>query len=303
MGIRASGSTAQSVTLSSPSLTHGPSIHVSQTGHAILHLDHHSEDYLIPMPSVKVSGILSGTPSPELQGAYYIPSTNGFVGEIDFSPSPPSSGGGVKKLFKSSTSNSKNAFTAKVYRTSDPQKQPQYTIDGTWTESFTIHDASKEQDSEIETYSITSPPAPAPPMLLSPVEKQTPWESRRAWSGVTAALREGNMKGVSEAKHKLEEGQREMRRKEEKEGGQKWKQVFFFDEVDGDAEERVRGLKKVVDGVREGKGDWEKEWKGEKERMKVKGVWKVDEERVRKVVVEGNEGGLAGLHGELTPTG
>lgn len=60
-------------------------MNIFQIGHAILHLDEFDEDYLIPLPNVKVTGILTGSPYPELQGSHSIVCSSGYVAEIDFS--------------------------------------------------------------------------------------------------------------------------------------------------------------------------------------------------------------------------
>ena len=76
--IKAEGYTRQEITFNG-------SVNIKQIGHAILHIDNYDEDYLIPLPNIKVKGILSGSPYPELNGNYRIVSTNGLTSEIDFS--------------------------------------------------------------------------------------------------------------------------------------------------------------------------------------------------------------------------
>lgn len=91
-------------------------VNITQIGHAILHLDAFDEDYLIPLPNVKVTGILTGSPYPELQGSYSIICSNGYVAEVDFSG---------KRMF--GLAGDKNHVTAAVYPPQDKKhKEPIY---------------------------------------------------------------------------------------------------------------------------------------------------------------------------------
>ena len=186
-------------------------MNIKQIGHAILHIDEFNEDYLIPLPNVKVKGLLTGTPYPELTGTYHISSSSGFISEIDFS------GKGMLGL-----TGTKNKFDATLYRTDDSKKCPLYTVLGTWNDNFTIHDVENERD--IETYHTNA--SRVAPLIVEPVSEQDPWESRKAWAEVIDALNHGQMQRTSDEKGKIEEGQRAMRKKEEAES-LKWKTAFF----------------------------------------------------------------------------
>jgi hypothetical protein len=236
-----------------------------------LHLDAYDEDYLIPLPNVKVKGLLTGTPYPELNGMYRISSSSGFIAEIDFIGR-----GGFFGM-----SGTKNSFEASLYRADDPEKKALYTAKGAWNDTFTIRDVASNAD--IETYTTNA--EPAAPLIVAPVNEQDPWESRRAWSGVIDALNRGDMQATSDEKGKVERGQRAMRKreKEEAEGGSKaeaegWEPTFFT-RAEGD--EVFDRLAKPV-GAELGK-------------EKTVGVWKFDHERA----------GAARkpYRGDLTPTG
>lgn len=203
-GIRAEGFTQQEITFSG-------SVSIKQKGYAILHIDKYDEDYLIPVPNVKVKGILSGTPYPELVSSYSIISSNGIVSEVKFEgKSLLGLGGG-----------SKNSFEARVYR-SDSPKDELYTAKGSWNGSFSICNARSGQ--EVENYDVGA--QKAFPIVVANRSEQDPWESRRAWGGVIDALGKGDMKGTTDAKSIVEEGQRQMRRDEGAKGEQ-WQTVFF----------------------------------------------------------------------------
>ena len=202
-GIRAEGFTQQEITFSG-------SVSIKQKGYAILHIDKYDEDYLIPVPNVKVKGVLTGTPYPELVSNYSIISSNGTVSEIKFE------GKSLLGLGKGS----KNGFEARVYRQSAPNDDL-YTVKGSWNGTFSIHSGSGH---EIEHYDANA--QRSIPAAVADRSEQDPWESRRAWGGVIDALGRGDMKGTAEAKSKVEEGQRQMRRDEEAQG-KHWETVFF----------------------------------------------------------------------------
>ncbi|PSN62143.1 Oxysterol-binding protein [Corynespora cassiicola Philippines] len=201
-GIRAEGFTQQEITFSG-------SVSIKQKGYAILHIDKYEEDYLIPVPNVKVKGILSGTPYPELSGTYSIISSTGFVAEIKFEGKGLLIGG------------TKNGFEAKVFRSETPD-EVFYTAKGQWNGSFTIHDSRSGQ--EVEHFDINA--QQSLPIHVGDISAQDPWESRKAWSGVREALQRGDMKGTSDAKSVVEQAQRKMR-KDEQARGEEWQRVFF----------------------------------------------------------------------------
>lgn len=236
-GVRAEGYTCQEITFNG-------SVSIKQIGHAILHLDKWDEDYLIPLPNVKVKGLLSGTPYPELSGTYYLASSSGFVSEIDF----------TGRGFFSGT---KNSFETKTYKHSD-EKNILYKITGQWNGKFTIYDIV--EDKEIETYDSANQPTTQ--LNVDDVEEQDPWESRRAWRGVIDSLNRGDMGGTSRAKSKVEQGQRNMR-KEESKTGEGWKPAFYRKET---ADPVFESLAVMVGAKLEAD--------------KTMGVWKLDREAV-----------------------
>jgi len=181
-----------------------------------------------------VSGLLTGTAYPELTGTHEIVSTSGFVSEIDFS--------GKKML---GLSGSKNHVSAAVYDMND-RKKALYTIDGSWSDSFTIRDEIAGR--EVETYDCSVEPAT---MRVAPLEQQDGWESRRVWSGTINALNNGQMQAAADEKSKIEEGQRAMRKQEESDG-KAW-QPIFFQKTNRDARfERLRSLKKKSEDLETG---------------------------------------------------
>lgn len=218
-GVRAEGYTRQEITFSG-------SVNIQQIGHAVLHIDEYEEDYLVPLPNVKVKGILTGGPYPELNGAYQLVSSAGYIAEVDFTGKGMLGVGG-----------SKNHVEATIYSTSDEQKKhPLFTAEGNWAESFTFKDADGK---EIDRYDVSK--ASAMDCRTAPLAEQDPWESRKAWQGVIDAIHSGNMQGVADSKSELENAQREMRKDAEL-NEEAWEALFFRREQTSPVAERLMGV-------------------------------------------------------------
>jgi len=102
-----------------------------------------------------------------------------------------------------------------------------YTIEGQWTESFTIKaggGSALKKAEPIQTYSAKT--SKTTPLTVAPLDQQDPLESNRAWQYVAAGIEKGNMDTVHVEKSKIENTQREMRRKEQAEG-REWQRRFF----------------------------------------------------------------------------
>ena len=195
-------------------MTFDGSVNIKQNGHAMVHIDRFDEDYLIPVPDAKVRGFLSGKLHLELNGTYHIVSSTGFVTEIRFT-------GSEKGIFSSNTGD-KNTFEADLYHRNDTKKTPLYTVRGQWDGTFEFRDCAS--NTTIETWD--SEHVSAATLQIADIEAQDPWESRRAWQQVLAALRDGNMSATIAEKSKIEEAQRAMRKVEEA-NGHAWSPHFF----------------------------------------------------------------------------
>ena len=203
-GIRAGGFTRQEITFSG-------SVNIQQIGHAVLHIDQYNEDYLVPLPNVKVKGVLTGGPYPELTEPCTLVSSAGLVAEVDFSG---------KKVF--GMGGQKNYVNAAIYRTDDKKRKDAiFTAEGSWSESLTFKD---KDGKTIDTYDLSS--APTTEFRTLPLDQQDPWESRKAWNGVIESTNNGNMQGVADNKNELENAQRELRKKDET-SEEKWQALFF----------------------------------------------------------------------------
>lgn len=264
-GIYAQGFTRQIITLALGNIS------IKQVGHALLTLkNHEDETYLVPLADVKVKGILSGLSGtyPELEGTYTIPCTSGYYSVIDFNGKSLLGGG------------KKNEFEAKVYASAENgagQHDPIYTVAGHWNDSFTIW-KGHQQVQEAEREHIVLKDLPTVPLkLVEPnLEAQDPWESRRAWRGVIEALEKGDMMAAAKAKLTIEQGQRAMRKDEERQG-KKWEPLFFKPHDDDPLAERL--YKSILKDLKPDA---------------TVAIWKFDDELWQKGVKKP-------FHGDLTP--
>jgi len=207
-GVRAEGFTEQEITFSG-------NVSIKQKGYAVLHIDKYNEDYLMPVPNVKIKGILGGKPYPELQGSYSLISSTGYVSKITFEGKGFWGGG------------QKNSFDAKMFHADRP-KETLYHAKGVWNGLSVFEDARTGKELEKLDFATLK----SLPLKIEDIAEQDPWESRRAWGDVISALRKGDMKAAANAKSIVEQGQRKMRQ-EEAASGTKW-EARFFKAVDHD---------------------------------------------------------------------
>ena len=218
-------------------------INVKQVGHALLHLAPYNEDYLITLPPLYIEGLITGSPYVELDKKTYITSSSGYTACINYSG-------------RGWLSGKKNTFTASLYETGK-DKNVLYTIEGQWNEAFKTKDAKTKNT--VDEYRASD--SKTTPLKLQPIDQQDELESRRAWYKVARGIEVGDMDAVSREKSAIENGQRELRRKE-KEEGREWERRYF-NRVD--RHERFEELADKVGAERD-------------ERL-TNGVWVFDEEK------------------------
>ncbi|ETS86366.1 hypothetical protein PFICI_00194 [Pestalotiopsis fici W106-1] len=193
-------------------------INIKQIGHALLTVPNPSkpgekDTYLITLPSLHVEGLLFGAPFIELDGASYITSSTGFTAKIDYSG-------------KGWLSGKKNSFTAVLHPTGK-EKEVVYNVSGQWTKAFEIHSGAAKHNSSSNLVDSWDPALTATSKLIvAPIEKQHPLESRRAWANVAKGIASGDMDFVGKEKTKIEQAQRAMRKKEQEEG-RIWERRYF----------------------------------------------------------------------------
>ncbi|KAH9884008.1 hypothetical protein F4778DRAFT_764379 [Xylariomycetidae sp. FL2044] len=222
-GISSSGYVAQETSFSPTS-----GVKVRQIGHAIIRDERHAESHLMTLPTIAVKGLVSGSPYPELEGTCYIASSSGFLATIHFEG---------KKVLGTGTKNSVHAEVANVREGG----KVSFEVTGQWNGHLVIrdHDSGKVVD-EFDVDAV-----PLAELRVAPLEEQSPWESRRAWAGVSRGIREGDMQRVSADKTQIEEAQREMR-EAEGEVGAAWPRIFFRQADGEDHHQEFEMLAKII---------------------------------------------------------
>ena len=255
-GVRADGYARVEMTFSG-------GVNIRQIGHAVLRVDGYDEDYLIPLPDVKVRGFFGGRLYPEVLGTYSIISSSGYIAEIKFSGEGYFQG-------------KKNSFEARIYRKDRPMKNI-YTASGVWSEGWIIKDAQTGE--VLEKYDVDSTENKPAPMDTEPIDKQDPWESQRAWYGVIDGIEQGDFCKIVSEKSRVEQAQRQMRTRELADNDV-WEPLFFRSS-DGPSHLVFHNLSKDT--------NWQLE------HGKTKGVWRVNEDRVSSA--------QRPFRGDLTPLG
>jgi hypothetical protein len=185
-------------------------ISVKQKGHATYYLKNFDETYMITLPALHIEGILFGAPYVELEGQSLIESSSGYRAVIEYSG-------------KGYFSGKKNSFKAKIYKVGTPAPDSLiYKISGQWSDASKI----KDERSGVETDFLDASKLTLATMKVKSEEEQHELESRRAWSKVAAAIRKGDYELIHQEKSKIENAQRELRKKEQSEGI-KWPSMWF----------------------------------------------------------------------------
>jgi hypothetical protein len=180
---------------------------------------------LITMPKIHVEGIMSGSLCPELSGTTYIRSSAGYTMKIDY-------------LNKGWISGKRNSFLASMFH-DDQENEPLYVVEGQWNGEFSIKKCSTQD--VVEKFDVDS--VPRTPLQLAPLEHQHPLESRRAWQHVSSAIHRGDIFAVGHEKTKIENEQREMRKREKAEGREFPRRYFSKAKEDPVAERLAEGMK------------------------------------------------------------
>ncbi|KAJ5094107.1 hypothetical protein N7456_009968 [Penicillium angulare] len=225
-GVELQGYNAQKASFSS-------TIQIKQIGHALYTLSlpgsEEKERYLITLPNLHIESLIYGTPFVELEKTAKIASSSGYVSKIDFSG-------------KGWLSGKKNTFTASLYKASEGEKKPIYTVDGQWSKNFQIKKAGSKD--VIDTWVVEE--NQTTPLSLAPLEEQDLYESRKAWKDVAENIQSGNMDAVSAHKSRIENAQRDLRRAEKSEN-RDWERRFFNRVEPKDDDAAVQQLARSLD--------------------------------------------------------
>ena len=120
-------------------------------------------------------------------------------------------------------SGKKNSFSATLSKIGS-EKDILYSIDGQWNEAFTIKQGNSKHGIALETYDSNKHPTTK--LTLPPLEEQSERESKKAWKKVADAILKGDMDTTSQEKSKIENQQREQRKREAAES-KEWQRTFF----------------------------------------------------------------------------
>ncbi|RVD86353.1 uncharacterized protein DFL_004635 [Arthrobotrys flagrans] len=204
-------------------------INVKQVGIARLRLEKWDEEYLITLPALHIEGLVYGSPFVELEKSTIIQSSSGFFAKIDYSG-------------KGWVGGKSNSVSAELY--DNKTGKLLYTISGQWTKELVV----KKVKTEVERFEHGEK-NPTTGLTIKPIEEQDPLESRRAWAKVGAAIDKGDYDETGIEKSKIENAQRNLRKKE-KEEGTTWERRYFsaVDKVD-DVDALVERAGKFMKGV------------------------------------------------------
>lgn len=220
-----------------------------------------------------IENLIYGSPFVELNKYTHIASSTGYVAKIDYSG-------------RGWLSGKKNTFSACLWKEGESdEKHPLYTVDGQWSDNFTIREGKKGK--EVDAYSASS--IKTSPLIVAPLDAQDHFESRRAWRQVAKNIEKGDMDSVSYHKSKIENAQRELRKKEREEG-REWSRRFFR-RVEDRGEPIFQKLVKAVSGAY-GVG-----WAGV-EADKTGGIWRFDIEKAKDAKPPFHEEGAQAVGGD-----
>ncbi|KAI0455824.1 Oxysterol-binding protein [Xylaria acuta] len=216
-GISSSGYVAQATSFS-PVLG---VVRVRQVGHAIIRDERHGgESHLRTLPTMVVRGLLTGRAYPELEGVCYVVSSSGYISTVEFTGETWWGGLGAGKR------NSVRAELARIPpregEEGNGKGEVLYEVTGQWSGRLTITEVAT--GAVVDAFDVDD--VPLNEIRTLPTEKQSPWESRRAWRGVVEGIRAGDLERVRVEKKTIEEAQRQIR-KAEKQTGAEWPAIFF----------------------------------------------------------------------------
>ncbi|KAJ3360911.1 hypothetical protein GGF32_007955 [Allomyces javanicus] len=196
----------------------GNSAATLMTGETRICFTNLDEVYTLNLPNVYARGLLFGTMVLELGDSIVIkcPKTD-LVCEMEFK---------VKGYF----SGTYNAISGKIKRMS--KKETLYELSGKWSDVSFIKPAKGYAD---PTEFFNAHEENIHPKIVAPEADQEPYESRRLWSKVTAAIQARDLDTATEEKTKIEDAQRAQRIDRERRG-EAW-EPRFFQQVGDDPEE------------------------------------------------------------------
>ncbi|EEB07239.2 oxysterol binding protein [Schizosaccharomyces japonicus yFS275] len=216
----------------------GRTLAVSQPGQIRIHLKKYDETYYFNLPNLTLEGLWYMAPYIELHNSTHIVSTTGYITKINYHGRGYFSG-------------TKNSFKANVYKKGE---KADYVVEGVWTgESKIRHKGEHDGTTFLDLRQLKPTP-----VTVAPIEQQGEYETRRVWRDVARALAEGDYDAASSSKTRIEQEQRELRKRERAEH-RPWKCRFFKWDADNSGLRTAFGqfLQEIVD-----RGTWV--WTGDR---------------------------------------
>lgn len=231
----------------------GTSIKADQYGNVFVYLEKFKEEYMLSLPEIYVRGILTGAPFIELTGDVAMVSSSGFGVKMRFIPKPWFSGeydqveavifdtqsGKIHYDIWGKWSNSvyfdehdeeseKKCQFRKRKSTSADSESDASATNSAYSTAVTgeAYSTLVEDHTRKGPILFSSDLMPKVPFSVKPISKQTELESRRVWHPVAKALQQADYDEANLAKNKIENEQRDLRRKRA-EKNEIWKPFFF----------------------------------------------------------------------------
>ncbi|CAH8676788.1 unnamed protein product [Schistosoma rodhaini] len=189
----------------------GLSIAVEMVGSAVISLLNHDEEYVVTFPCGYGRNILT-VPWIELGGKTSITCLKtGYLANIEFRTKPFYGG-------------KRDTLRAEVFGPND--KKPFLIVEGEWNDKMLAKWSHGKSELFIDTRNISTVRK-----HVLPRSRQEENESRRLWEEVTYNLKVGNIDAASDAKHRLEQRQRDLAR-QRRDSKHTWTPEYFRGEGD-----------------------------------------------------------------------
>lgn len=166
-----------------------------------------NEVYVITMPNIYAVGLFIGTMTYEIADSCTVTcEKNGLVAEIDFK-------------FKPTFGGSHNNIEGKIKH----HGETIYKLSGKWSDQMYIQECKNKKEKELY---LDATALRTVPKIVTPVDEQGDYESRRLWLKVSQAIIKRNLDLATDEKTRIEDYQRKIRQDRE-EKDEEWQANFF----------------------------------------------------------------------------
>jgi len=203
----------------------GNSLEVKLKGCIRITLDSHDdEEYLITRPVVNMTGFLAGRQRLEFHGpAQIICEKTGLTADLEFKARGMMGRG------------DQHAISGRIYKTTPDNENDVanilYTFDGFWDNQVTLTDVQTGETSTLFNYNTVKANKNMLP-ILPDLDELEPSFSTVVWAECSDAIWRANTSDANAAKRKVEDHQRELKKKR-KENNKEWIHHYFRKRPDG----------------------------------------------------------------------